>query len=29
MVNKMQEMLDFGSTISTVEESLQVGTCLH
>ena len=27
MVNKMQEMLDFGSTLSTVKESLQVGLC--
>ena len=29
MVNTMQEMLDFGSTLSTVKESLQVGLCCH
>jgi len=29
MVDKMQEMLDFGSTLSTVKESLQVGLCCH
>jgi len=28
MVNKMQEMLDFGSTLSTVKESLQVSPVL-